>query len=458
MRQPVSILTLVSFVTIITFSNMAAEVASAQKEVLESTQPDSSKKNPEAPRPAAVPSTIPTAVPAAPSTNAATTTAPAPKESASPEAVAASLPQPTPTEAQPPPPVAIAIMTPFLSKLEFNGTVQLKGIYHDFTSPRDSDKRLSLTLRQMKVELDGAVDSHFGFKSGFLLDGNNKALGIHDAYLYYTISDLVGFKGGKLKRPFSQEALQSSKSLYTIERGELYHDFLTNTVGYANYDVGLMAYGGFEEEGKTLGYELGIFNGKQNDNPAKDYGGQHYETTDKGFLAKDVVMRVTASPFKSLNVEAAVSTKAAEDTTDKMNYGYNVNTGYEVGLNLLIQHLRLMGELAWGDNHNKVDSKIISGGSLFFSFYSMAVWREDYSHGRASETVLKMEGLDPDFEPAKGEGKPNDGMLRYTFGSNYFFNPRVSLMGNYTILQPVTGVSGEKAITQGLDLMWRLTF
>ncbi len=354
-----------------------------------------------------------------------------------------------------PAPVVIPIMTPLLSKLELGGTVQLKGLYHDFSADRDADKRLSLTLRRFKIELDGAVDPHFGFRSGFLMDGNNKAFGIDDAYLYYAVSDLIGFKGGKVKRPFSQEALQSSKSLYTIERGELYHDFLT---GYAYFDVGVMAYGGFVEEGRSLGYEVGIFNGKQNDDPSKDYSGQHYETTDKGFLAKDVVMRITAVPIKALKLEAAVSTKAAEDTTDPNTFAYNVNTAYELGFAFTGKHLRVLGEAAWGDNHNKRDSRIVNGSSLFFTFYTTGIWREDYSQGRASELVLKVEGLDPDFEAGKGEGKPNDGKLRYTLGSNYFFNPRVSLMLDYGVLQPITEVKGDKDLVHNLDALIRLTF
>jgi hypothetical protein len=308
--------------------------------------------------------------------------------------------------------------------------VQLKGFYNNFSSDRDADKRLSLTLRRFKVDLDGAVDSHFGFKGGLLLDGNNKNFGVDDAFLYYRISDLVGFKGGKLRRPFSQEALQSSKTLYTIERGELYHDFLANVTGYAYFDIGIMAYGGFLDEGHAVGYEVGLFNGKQNNDATKDYGGQHYETTDKGFLAKDAVLRITASPFEKCKVEAAISTKAAEDTTQAADFAYNVNTAYEVGFNYIDKHLKLLGEVSWGDNHNKQDSRIVNGSALFFAFYVTGVWHSEYSMGRASELVLKLEGLDPDFEPGKGDGKPNDGKLRYTIGTNYFCTPRVSLLAN----------------------------
>lgn len=350
------------------------------------------------------------------------------------------------------------ISNSLLAKLSLGGTVQLKAFYHNMFADRDADKKLSLNLRRLKLDLNGAVDTHAGFKAGLLLDANNRALGIDDGYLYYTVNEFVGFKGGKLKRPFSQEALQSSLNLYTVERGELYHDFIANTVGYAYYDLGLVAYGGFAEEGRTFGYEIGIFNGKQNDNVNGSYSGQHYEAQDKGFKAKDFVMRVTAIPINQLNLEFAVSTKAAEDTTNPDQFALAVNTGYEIGANYTFHQLKLLSEISWGDNQNKRDALIINGSSEYFAFYGTAVWHEDYKGGRASETVLKFEGLDPDFGWKDGEGKPNDGLLRYTFGSNYFFTPRTSVLVDYSVLQPITKIVGQKDLTQSLDVMWRLTF
>lgn len=365
---------------------------------------------------------------------------------------------PADTAGVPSGPKALSIQAPGLSRLDLGGTVQLKAQYHNVSADRDADKSLSLQLRRFRLDLDGGLGGHFGFRGEFRMDGNEGTFGTDNAYLYYTVNDLVGFKGGKFKRPFSQEALQSSKSLYTIERGGLYHDFLASTTGYASFDLGIAAYGGFEEDGRSMGYELGVFNGKQNDDPFENYSGQQEEASDAGFKAKDFVIRVTATPFRYLKLEASASTKAAEDRTDPDDFEYGANNAYQAGAEFFYKRLRLMGEAAWGDNHNRLDAEIISGEKLFFAFYAMGVWREDYSRGRASELVLKMEGLDPDFEPGKGEGTPNDGLLRYTFGSNYFFTPRVSIMANYGVLQPVTKVSGEKDLVHDVDLLWRMSF
>ncbi|HKP97544.1 MAG TPA: porin [Fibrobacteria bacterium] len=353
---------------------------------------------------------------------------------------------------------AFLIHNKYLSRLDLSGTLQLKAFYHDFTADRDADKRLSLELRRFKLELDGGFDAHSGFRGELRVDGNGREFGVDNAYLYYTMNDLVGFKGGKLKRPFSQEALQSSTSLYTIERGELYHHFLANTTGYAYFDLGVVAYGGFTEEDIGLGYEIGVFNGKQNDSASKDYGGQQDETTDKGFKAKDVVMRVTVTPMKRLKLEGAVSTKAAEDKSDPADFGYAVNTAYEVGADFSYDHLRLLGEASWGDNQNGLDANIIDGSTRFFTFYVLGVWHEDYARGRASELVLKAEALDPDFKTGRGEGTPNDGKARYTLGVNYFFTPSISLMADYGILQPITKVAGEKDLMHDVDLLWRMNF
>ena len=349
----------------------------------------------------------------------------------------------------------LEIRNAVLERLDLSGTVQLKGFYHDFASDRDSDKRASLQLRRFKLGLEGAVTERLGFRGEFLLDGANKSFGAEDAYLWWRIGEKSGLKGGKLKRPFSQEALQSSKSLYTVERGEVYHDFLANTTGYALYDLGLLAYGGFEEDGMALGYELGVFNGKQSD---KGYANQQDEKTDAGFFAKDVAARVTASPFRALKLEAGVSTKAAEDKSDKYDFGFAVNTAYEVGADLALGPARLLGEVAWGDNHQGADSLILSGSSEFFAFYVTGVWREDYRGGRASELVLKLEGLDPDFGWEAGAGEPNDGVLRYTAGCNFFFTPAVSVMADYGVLQPITKMPGKGRLIHSLDAMWRLAF
>ena len=87
----------------------------------------------------------------------------------------------------------------------------------------------------------------------------------------------------------------------------------------------------------------------------------------------------------------------------------------------------------------------------------MLIRKQSYAGGRASEAILKIEGLDPNMSIGKG-GKPNDGKLRYTVGANYFFTPRISLLGDYGILQPITKVPGEDRLMQDMDVLWRLNF
>lgn len=355
-------------------------------------------------------------------------------------------------------PKAATVRVPGLSRLDLGGTVQLKAFYHDMASERDDEKRLSLQLRRFRLDLDGAFDARFGFRGEFQVDGNARSFGVENAYLSYTLNEWMGFKGGKLKRPFSQEALASSKSLYTIERGELYQEFLAGTTGYSSFDLGLIAYGGFKDENRYFGYEAGLFNGKQNEDPFGSYNGQQHETQDQGFKAKDLVLRLNAIPFSFLKLEAAVSTKAAEDRSDAENFGFAVNTAYQTGAEFIYKRVRLLGEAAWGENHSRQDSRIVSGSPEFFAFYVMGVWREEYSRGRASESVLKVEGLEPDVVFGEGEGMPNDGRLRYTAGLNYFFTPRVSVMANYGLWQNVTKVIGAREFLHDLDLLWRMSF
>jgi hypothetical protein len=385
------------------------------------------------------------------STQGSPAVTPAPAEPAATPAVPAAAAD---SQAEKPAGAGTTLYAPLLSKLELGGTVQLKAFYHNFAADRDADKALSFNLRKLRLDVSGAAGDHFGFVGQFRLEANGANLGIDEGYLSWTANDLFGIRGGKMKRPFSQEQLMSSKALYTIERGLLYQDFLESTTGYSGYDLGVSAYGGFEDDGVPVKYEVGIFNGKQNDDPAKSYSNQQNEATDKGFRAKDIVFRLSAQPFEMLKAEAAVSTKAAENTTDPNTFDLGVNTAYEVGLDFSAKQLRLMGEFTWGDNHEGLDSKILSGSATFVDFYAMGVWHENYSRGRASELVLKLEGLDPDSR----DNHPNDGMLRYTLGCNYFFTRTTSILADYGLLQPVTEVTGQKDLKHYLDAMWRMSF
>lgn len=352
----------------------------------------------------------------------------------------------------------VAVEAPKLSRLEIGGTFALKAFHHDFTASSDADKKLSFALRRARVDFLGDLGGNFGFEGQFGLGADGQKLGAEAVYLSWKYSDLFGIKGGKLKRPFSQEAMQSSKGLYTVERGGLYQSFLSDVTGYSSYDLGLVFHGGFVDDDVPVTYEAGLFNGKQSDDPVEGYANQHYQGQDKGLKSKDLAFRLLAQPFHPLKVEASISTKATEDKSDPSDFAYHVNTGYEVGADFSYGRLRLLGEAAWGDNHHGRDARIISGTTLFFAFYGTAVWHEDYTRGRASELVIKMEGLDPDFEPGSGDGAANDGRFLYTLGTNYFFTPRVSILVNYSVLQPITKVPGEDELTHDIDALWRMAF
>ena len=121
------------------------------------------------------------------------------------------------------------VEAPGLAKLEIGGTFQLKGFYHDFSASDDADKRLSFELRRARLDFNGDHRRPFLLRGPVLAGWQRPQLGTESVYLAWKLNDFFGIKGGKLKRPFSQEALSSSKSLYTVERGVLYHDFLAVT-------------------------------------------------------------------------------------------------------------------------------------------------------------------------------------------------------------------------------------
>ncbi len=342
--------------------------------------------------------------------------------------------------------------------LSLGGTFQVQGFYHDMDDDNDQNKQLSLSVNEFRLDLNGVYNEHFGVLGQFLVQANAQQLGIENAYGFFHAGEWV-FKAGKLAKPFSMEALQDDATLPTVQRGELYNNFLVNTTGYALYDVGATIQGGFVDAGNALTYEIGLFNGKQNNSPDSNYSGAQYVTQDAGFRAKDFAGRLAYKGLGGLEADLAFSTKTAEVLNGPGNLDVKGIAAYEAGLAYERQGLRFQGEIAWGDNQNGLDSNIVEADSSseFLAFYAMLLWRHQYSHGRASEALVKMQGLDPTMS-FSGSSKPNDGKFRYTLGANYFFTPKVSVLLDYGILQPITKVAGEGHLVYDLDALWRLNF
>ena len=279
---------------------------------------------------------------------------------------------------------------PGLTRLEMGGTFQLKAFFHDITADADADKSLSFQMRRARVDFQGRVGDHFSFEAQLTCKATARRSTPRPIYLAWKFNDFIGIRGGKIKRTFSQEALQSSKDLYTIERG-----IAVPGLPGGHHRVFLL------RPGRRLPRRLrgrgraGDLRGRHLQRQAEQQRRRRAMPTsnmsgsDPALKAKDFAFRLAVQPFKPLKMEACISTKAAEDTSDPENFSYSVNTAYEVGMDLLLGRLRLLGEAAWGDNQQGVDAKIISGSSLFFAFYGTGVWREDYSRGRASELVLQ---------------------------------------------------------------------
>lgn len=347
----------------------------------------------------------------------------------------------------------VALHNHAFSALTLGGTFQMKAFYDNMTAASEQDRQIGFSLSKFRLDLAGAYDEHFGLLGQFLLEANAREIGVENAYAYFK-QGLYQIQAGKLKKPFSMEALQSSSALYTVDRGKLYGDFLANTAGYSLYDVGVLFIGGFTEENTEVTYEAGVFNGKQSVN---GYSGAQYETTDDGFLAKDFAGRIAFKNALGLEAELALSVKSAESRATPNHFKFAAATAYEAGLAYERNGWRLQGELAWGANPEGSDSVIVEGSPDFLAFYAMLVYKHNYSGGRSSEAVVKIEGLDPSMSIGSG-GKPNDSKLRYTLGANYFFTQRISMLADYGILQPFTKVPGEGSLMQDFDVMWRLNF
>jgi hypothetical protein len=345
-----------------------------------------------------------------------------------------------------------------LAALEIGGAIQVQAAYHNFAAESDSDKLLSATLRSLKLEMDGQLNESIGFLAQLLFAPAENGVKVNDAYLYWQGRNFSRFQAGVQSKTFSHESMTPDELQPLIGSGRLYQGFLETTTGYAGKDLGFVLQGGFEDDAATLYYQIGAFNGKQNDDPKLGYGDAQATAWDDGFFAKDFTARVLLHYSFGIEVEGALSTKGGENRSNPSNFSYSANKAYQLGARLAHQKFRLEGELAAGDNHQGRDALILEGSSQFFAFFAQTGWVEKYSQGRSSELWVKLEGLDPTMSYTRGKGVKNDGLFRYSVGLSYGFTEKSALMANYGVLQPITGVVGEDGLSHDFDLLWRLSF
>jgi phosphate-selective porin OprO/OprP len=133
-------------------------------------------------------------------------------------------------------------------------------------------------MRRVRPVLQGTVARYFDFF--VVTDFGNAVSVVQDAYVDVHFTPKLRFRVGKMKTPFGIERLQSSQSLFFVERA------LPNNL-VPNRDVGLQVHG--ELARGAIAYQAAILNG------VPDGGVADADLND----AKDLVGRVFLQPWRN---------------------------------------------------------------------------------------------------------------------------------------------------------------
>ena len=131
--------------------------------------------------------------------------------------------------------------------LELGGRLQL-----DYRSQRSEGAAESeFLVRRARVKVEGALGSLFDYKLQMQFGIGSEDSEIKDGYVELRAHERLRVQLGRLKAPFSQEELQSSKYMEFVERS------LLNTLAPGRA-LGVLAYG--SDAGGRLQYELAAMN------------------------------------------------------------------------------------------------------------------------------------------------------------------------------------------------------
>ncbi len=342
--------------------------------------------------------------------------------------------------------------------LHFGGYLQFRIDYENITIDIDSARQLGMSLSSATFDILGDLPADMGFQLSPRLEAHRRELGLERAFIFWSPQALFNLRAGVMSLPFSQEGVLSDRDLLTLNKGSLYYRFLSESCGFTGEDIGVAINGGKMLQSGTFmlpfSYDFGIYNGGyQSFGSEESENDPAYLGKPNTFRSKSIHAMISISPTESLTLQGAVAQRIAEKFENagkdgQLFFAPAAEAGFEFRLN----HLELSGELASGKNAKGSDATIFNHAPNFFAFYGMSAWHEEYSNGRASDTWLKIEGIDADMK------KPNDGKYLYSAGINYFLSTNSLFQIAYSILHPITEVEGEGELEHNLSMQWRLLF
>jgi hypothetical protein len=154
--------------------------------------------------------------------------------------------------------------------------------------------RFNVLLRRIRIGIEGKITQRLSFfmlsEGGYSAPSQPYHLSILDAWIKYTISDLLQFRFGQDWYKFGWEYSQPIPTLPFIQFAEIEIGLLDTMGrnGYYGYDLGLWISGDRKQSSLDFGYSLGFTNGtglnKSEDNSKKDVSARLYFSPARRFF------------------------------------------------------------------------------------------------------------------------------------------------------------------------------
>ena len=287
-------------------------------------------------------------------------------------------------------------------------------------------KKDGFDIRRARVDLRGSVTPYFTFRLQADLADKPKLI---DAYGEIKLADYFMITAGQFKIPFSLENLASSNKLEMIDRSQVVEALVArgkDVIGNQNgRDLGVQVSGTFIKVNNVpvLEYRLGVFNGSG------------INVADTANEAKDIAMRLIATPIKGLSFGGGYYNgwdKAIKPDVNGLSQARN-RLGFEVSF--VATKFTVKGEYISGK-----DGKTDRAG-----WYAMA----GYFVIPAKLQILgKYDTYDPNTAIA------NNISVNYVLGVNYNFNSYARLQTFYTIREE----EGAKVNNNYLSIQYQIGF
>jgi phosphate-selective porin OprO and OprP len=285
-------------------------------------------------------------------------------------------------------------------QMQLAGYTQLR--YQSFD---EAGKKSGFDIRRARLDLKGSITPYFSYRVQADLSGSPKLI---DGYGEIKLADYFMITAGQFKIPFSLENLASSNKLESIDRAQVVEALVARSkdaIGNQNgRDIGIQISGTFLKikDLPLFEYRVGIFNGSG------------INVADTANSAKDVVVRLIASPIKGLSFggsyyngwDKAIKPDEAGESQTRNRLGFEAS--------YVTDRLSLKGEYISGKD----------GITSREGWYAQAGY---FIISKKLQVLGKYDVYDPNTS------KADNISTNYVVGANYIFNSWSRLQAFYTI-------------------------